>query len=234
MLFDKPKNRPKLNDIDKLLIDYIENMDGEYIDVCNWEFGNVYEEDCSSINPQLMYSGDPTSQSGWIDNFSFDSQLLGSTGPFELIKNEPIDIIIAYVVGRGDDHLSSITEARKNVQNAIDFYETNFTYTVEVGVEDKKADLPEKYVLHQNYPNPFNPTTTIRYEIPGQARNDNMLVQLKIYDVLGREVSTLVNKEQTAGIYQVQYDASNLGSGVYFYQIRAGSFVESKKMILLK
>ncbi len=210
------------------------NAHGELIDPCNWWDGRIYEEDCATIDSRFMYSGDPVAQTGWINRNGYEQRQLASTGPFNLVKNKPVDIIVAYVIGRGVDSLNSITEARKNVQNAIDFYETNFTYTVEVGVEDNKVDLPEKYVLYQNYPNPFNPTTTISYEIPDQARNDNMLVQLKIYDVLGREVSTPVNKEQTAGIYQVQYDASNLGSGVYFYQIRAGSFVESKKMILLK
>ncbi|MEN8191409.1 MAG: T9SS type A sorting domain-containing protein [Bacteroidota bacterium] len=85
------------------------------------------------------------------------------------------------------------------------------------------------YKLSNNYPNPFNPSTTINYSIAEQG-----MVELKVYDVLGRVVSILVNQEQTSGNYEVKLDGNNLKSGVYFYQIRSGSFVESKKMVLLK
>ena len=109
----------------------------------------------------------------------------------------------------------------------------DFNYTL-TDVEKSDESLPTQFGLKQNYPNPFNPSTTIKYDIPDQVGNDNVSVQLKVYDVLGREITTLVNKEQSAGSYTVQFEASNLGNGVYFYQIIAGSFVDSKKMILLK
>ncbi len=89
--------------------------------------------------------------------------------------------------------------------------------------------LPSEFSLYQNYPNPFNPSTTINYEIPKQS-----FVKLKIYDILGREVKTLVNEEKSAGNYKVTFDASGLASGIYFYRMQAGSFVETKKLILLK
>ena len=85
------------------------------------------------------------------------------------------------------------------------------------------------FSLHQNYPNPFNPSTTIKYSIPKLS-----LVTIKFYDVLGSEVATLVNEEKSVGIYEMNWNASNLPSGVYFYQLKAGSFIETKKMILLK
>ena len=109
----------------------------------------------------------------------------------------------------------------------------DFNYTL-TDVEKINGSLPTQFGLKQNYPNPFNPSTTINYTIPDQVGNDNVIVQLKVYDVLGREITTLVNNEQSAGSYKVQFDANNLGNGVYFYQIIAGSFVDSKKMILLK
>jgi hypothetical protein len=93
---------------------------------------------------------------------------------------------------------------------------------------------PKEFVLYQNYPNPFNPNTVIRFEIPGQARNDNVLVTLKIYDILGNEVATLVNEEKQAGVYEVEFDASSLASGMYLYKLQAGGFVQTKKMILLR
>jgi hypothetical protein len=106
-----------------------------------------------------------------------------------------------------------------------------FEYSDIVGV----VVIPEKFALYQNYPNPFNPTTKIRYQIPllgGDERGG--LVTLKVYDVLGNEVATLVNEEKPAGTYEITWYAANLPSGVYFYTINAGSFVETKKMILLR
>jgi hypothetical protein len=88
---------------------------------------------------------------------------------------------------------------------------------------------PENFALAQNYPNPFNPATTINYQIPAKSN-----VTLKIFNILGKEISTLVNEEKPAGLYQVNFDASNLPSGVYFYRLQAGNFAETKKMLLLK
>ncbi len=91
--------------------------------------------------------------------------------------------------------------------------------------------IPDNYLLSQNYPNPFNPNTIINYAIPtGNAS----FVQLKIYDVLGREIRTLVNEIKSPGSYEVNFDASDLSTGIYFYTISAGNFVQTKKMILMK
>jgi hypothetical protein len=89
--------------------------------------------------------------------------------------------------------------------------------------------IPLYFSLDQNYPNPFNPSTKIKYSIPQSS-----YVQLKIYDFLGQEVVTMVNAEQPAGDYEVDFDAAGLTSGTYFYQLKAGSFIEAKKMILIR
>ena len=94
--------------------------------------------------------------------------------------------------------------------------------------------LPTEFALHHNYPNPFNPVTTLRYDLPEQAN-----VNIIIYDLLGREVRTLVNTTQDAGFKSVIWDATNdygkpVSAGVYLYQIQAGEFVQTKKMVLLK
>ena len=94
--------------------------------------------------------------------------------------------------------------------------------------------LPSEYVLNQNYPNPFNPSTTIKYSIPNVGTGHVPTVRLIVYDVLGREVATLVNQQQKAGYYEVNWNASTNSSGIYFYKLNAGSFVETKKMILLR
>jgi hypothetical protein len=85
------------------------------------------------------------------------------------------------------------------------------------------------YSLSNNYPNPFNPSTKISWQLPVRGQ-----VSLKVYDVLGNEVATLVNEEKPAGIYEVAFNASDLSSGVYFYQLKTGNFISTKKMILLK
>jgi photosystem II stability/assembly factor-like uncharacterized protein len=88
---------------------------------------------------------------------------------------------------------------------------------------------PKSFVLRQNYPNPFNPSTVIQYQIP-----INGMVTLKVFDILGREIKTLVNEYKNQGTYTVLFDASKLSSGIYFYQIRSGNFISTKKMILMK
>ncbi len=97
------------------------------------------------------------------------------------------------------------------------------------GINEFNNSIVKTYNLEQNYPNPFNPATTINYQIPKSS-----LVTLKVYDILGREVATLVNKEEMSGKYSVSFDASKFSSGVYFYKIQAGNFISLKKMILLK
>jgi Secretion system C-terminal sorting domain len=94
----------------------------------------------------------------------------------------------------------------------------------------------QSFHLEQNYPNPFNPTTTIKYQIPNviAGKEKNHLVTLNIYDVLGNKVTTLINEDKPPGIYEVEFDASGFSSGVYFYLLRAGSLVATKKMILMK
>jgi len=117
-------------------------------------------------------------------------------------------------------------------------------YDITVDVEDVKTETPTEFALHQNYPNPFNPSTKIIFVIPKSS-----FVSLKVYNVLGKEAATLVNEERSAGSYEVEFDASNLPSGVYFYRLQAvpngrqagfpsassgQGFVETKKMILLR
>ncbi len=94
---------------------------------------------------------------------------------------------------------------------------------------DRTPTLADHFSLVQNYPNPFNPSTTIRYTLPGAE-----VVTVKIFNLLGQEVETLVNQQQPAGEYTIRYDASHLSSGIYFYQLRAGNFTEVRKMLLLK
>lgn len=101
-------------------------------------------------------------------------------------------------------------------------------YTL-VTIDNETTDPPNKYYLFQNYPNPFNPTTTIAYAIPERG-----IVSLKVYDVLGREIETLVNDYKRSGQYEVNFDATHQSSGVYFYTLQAGNYRDIKKMLLLR
>ena len=113
------------------------------------------------------------------------------------------------------------------------FWKTVVTY-VNPTLINENPNLPDRFYLYQNSPNPFNPSTIIKYTIPNVIAKQSQFVTLKVYDVLGNEVATVVSEEKSAGTYEVEFNADNLPSGVYFYKLKAGNFIETKKMILLK
>ena len=121
-------------------------------------------------------------------------------------------------------------------------YDGNFTFYKNLfsptSVEEKNTTtFPHDFYLSQNYPNPFNPSTTISFAIPSSSfdfAQDDIHVSLKVYDILGREVATLVNENNPSGVYNVQCIMNNASSGIYFYTLKAGSFSETKKMLLLR
>ncbi len=96
-------------------------------------------------------------------------------------------------------------------------------------VPGSKVDIPAAFSLSQNFPNPFNPATTIRYELPLASE-----VRLGVYDLLGREVTVLVNERKAAGVHEISFDASGLSSGVYFCRLRAGDYVAAKRILLIR
>jgi hypothetical protein len=112
----------------------------------------------------------------------------------------------------------------------------DFLFGVQTSSVSNNFNLPKCFSLEQNYPNPFNPGTLINYSIPNveMLHATSLRVMLKIYDVLGREVATLVNEERAAGNYEVKFDGGGLPSGIYFYRLTAGNYVQTRKMILMK
>jgi hypothetical protein len=149
---------------------------------------------------------------------------------------------IGFVEGNGN---SSSTKKYSYIDNNL-FGGSKFMYRLKQIDNDGKFEysdivevevVPDKYELSQNYPNPFNPSTTIKYSIPnvGDANfTSTTNVQLKVYDILGREIAVLVNERQKQGYYEVKWAASNWPSGIYFYQLKAGNYNQTKKMLLLK
>lgn len=130
--------------------------------------------------------------------------------------------------GKGYSYTDSKVKLGSTYQYKIQSVDVTGT-TEDLTTLSVTVDAPKSYAMYQNYPNPFNPTTVIMYQLP-----TNSFVTLKVYDIIGREVSTLVNEQKSMGQYEVTFDGSNLASGVYFYRLQAGSFVQTKKLVLLK
>ena len=120
-------------------------------------------------------------------------------------------------------------EGQELISAAEDIIEQINNSLPKQGIDDASKEIPVRFTMEQNYPNPFNPNTTIKYQIPKLSS-----VTLKVYDVLGNEIATLINEEKQAGTYKLTWNAENLPSGVYIYRIQAGVFIQTKKMILMR
>lgn len=205
---------------------------------------------------KFCYSGDPESESGWCEA---ESSISGSiqncggpnvfTGPF-VAANTPGDrrlvlssgsdnltinpgdtqkVMIAQLIAKGSNRKNSVTR----LKILADTVKAVCSRGMLIGLEQISSNVPNEFFLFQNYPNPFNPNTNIKYQIA-----KNSFVKLTIYDVIGREVQTLVNEKQNAGTYRIDWSAAgggnNFASGVYFYKLEAGGFEQTRKMVLIK
>ena len=128
-----------------------------------------------------------------------------------------------YYGDTAEDHLKHLYAMHLMIETALGLLDSTST-----GLNEDES-IPQNFFLYQNYPNPFNPTTKIRYSIPSNVKGQMSNVSLKVYDVLGREVATLVNEEKQAGVYEVEFNASKLSSGIYFYKLQSGNFNQTKK-----
>ena len=192
-------------------------------------FDSVFVGDSSSVIVDIKNnSKDSLTITGFYYADSVFSVTVDSL-PFIIPPFESVPVTISFKplkYGYYSDvlHIRSDTDTSRIAQLLV---MTGKADSIPSGVNDYKKVL--SFRLNQNYPNPFNPVTTIEFEIPSRE-----LVSLKVFDVRGREVVTLVSEERTAGLYKVKLDASNLSTGIYFYRLQAGSFFEVKKLLLLK
>ena len=127
------------------------------------------------------------------------------------------------------ESLNGICFPSANIGYAVGDSGTILKYTGTTGVSDHPTSLPLDFGLSQNYPNPFNPATTISFSLPSKS-----FVSLKIFDLLGREVASIVSEEMSAGTFSRQWNAAKMSSGIYFYRLQAGLFTETKRLLLLK
>lgn len=200
--------------------------------------GNVIIDPTTNMPTKFPYSGDPGIGSGWIYPHKWtngSAGILMFSGPFNFAPNDTQWVMIALVPAKGNDRFESIKIMKEKAAilgslpyDSLAFGTTPYRINY-IDSTNSKYVIPTNYSLSQNYPNPFNPVTTIEYNIPYDGA-----VVLKLYDVLGREVRTLVDGERPAGNYKVSLDASSLSSGVYFYRLTAGTYTSIKKMVVLK
>ncbi len=178
----------------------------------------------------------------WIFSIRFYDQNTGYvTGGNIILKTTNAGVFWLNQFQPAYKHLYSIYPASANTVYTVGANGTILKTTtggVPIGIKPISSSIPKKYILYQNYPNPFNPTTKIKFSIPflplSKGEAEGVRVRLRIYDLLGREVTTLIDENLQPGTYEVEWNVNRFASGVYFYQLRAGDFVQTKKLVLLK
>ncbi len=188
-----------------------------------------------NLKPNASYSLYGWWQSG--DVYSYDTKIIADNGheKYAFQKNQRLNggqwNYLGEVFTNNSAQMSIKVKASQTGPAIADAFRLIYNNQV-LSVENE--NLQTGFKLYQNYPNPFNPVTTIKYEIPGDVKRETQNVKLIVYDILGREVKTLVNRHQAPGEYEVTFNGQNLSSGVYFYRLQAGDYVKTKSMILLK
>ncbi len=193
--------------------------------------GSTYFDPVQGFPTCYSVPGDPVGETGWYEGSGWpsgpsagDRRYLMDSGPFNMAPGDTQEVVIAIFMAKGTDNIQSVAELQAKASYVQYFYYQNFLVSV-----DDKISAPDNFELSQNYPNPFNPATKIKYNIAKPA-----YVTLKVFDILGKEVASLVNEEKQSGNYSIDFNSKNFPSGVYIYQLKAGSFTATKKMILLK
>jgi hypothetical protein len=211
ILFDAQNNRV-------LFCQFVPNAPIKEIDLDDFSVSTILSTSFANFDGLAIDDDGYIYVSSWGTNavyqynnaFSLPAELVssGHSGPADIFYNQ----------------LDNILAVPNYYSNVVDF-----VLITPAGIHKVPDQLPRAVSLLQNYPNPFNPTTTIKYQI-----SEISFIILKVYDVLGNEIATLINEEKPVGNYTVKFNATNLPCGIYFYKIQAEDFVETKKMMLMK
>lgn len=214
--------------------DYLHYMEGFDIS------GNPIICPLNNKQTKFVFSGDPESNTGWIQNNMTDMRFLISVGPLNINPGDTQIIVIAQSIAKGTNNLNSVTKLKQYVQTVRSNYNNCFS-SVPIGIQKNTNNVPDRFTLYQNYPNPFNPKTKIKFTIPLTSPvGGKQLVKLTLYDVLGKEVGVLLNKQLVPGSYEIEFDGSNIASGIYFYKLTVINekseilFSHTRKMVLIK
>jgi len=203
--------------------------------------GNCYKK------VKFVYPGNPESNTGWTEfkgslrncgrdscgtpitvNAPFDRRFILGSGAYNLTvhPNDTVTFLISQLTSRGSSNVNSVTVLKAYAQIAWYVYNSNFS---SVGTKQLTKIIPDKFELKQNYPNPFNPITKIKFNLPKSG-----LVLLNVHDVIGRKLVTLVNEYLPPGSYEIEWNASDYPSGVYFCEFSVLDFHQTKRMVLIK
>lgn len=195
---------------DDKIIDSLSSVQGSQI-FCQYQY--TYSRECSGEGSITLFNNYITQTKEFVhdgllyENFTYAKNF----GIVESCSGEP-------------PPCTGFSNLKGCVINGIVYGDTTLTI-----IKQTSSIIPEKFSLNQNYPNPFNPNTVLNYSLPGTQYSI-----LKVFDALGKEITTLVNEMQNAGSYSVEFDGSNLSSGIYFYKLESEKFSETKRMVLLK
>jgi hypothetical protein len=182
-----------------------------------------------------FYPGNACNRLGWIDSFTREIRYIQSSGPFTMNSRDTQIVVLSFNVTRdGGNNFQNVCALQSMSDSALKYYYNDFQTCIPIGIQPISSEVPNRFILYQNYPNPFNPSTKIRFSIPSEGQKQAFEVRLRIYDILGHEVTKLVNEKLKPGTYEIDWNAENYPSGVYFFTISSGNFFDSKKMILLR
>jgi hypothetical protein len=219
---------PCLNDPDEYIAGY-NFMRGK--DGCGRNFINPL----NGLPTSFLHHGDACNRTGWFDSTlnGHETRYLQSAGPFSMNSGDTQIVVMNFMITRdGGNNYQNVCALQSLSDSALYHYYNDFRLCIPIGIQPISTEIPQTFALFQNYPNPFNPTTKIKFDIPLRNGRDRSL--LKIYDVLGREIETLINEELNPGTYEIEWNAANYPSGVYFYSLTAGNFTQTKKMVIIK
>ena len=183
--------------------------------------------DLLSQRTQYMYSGDPESGSGWLATYS--RHQLSSMGPFTMAPGDTQEVVMGILVSKGTSNFNSVTKLKNETGALHSIYSDSLYKLFAPPGLFTSPEIPELYRLSQNYPNPFNPETEIQFDLPRDEQ-----ITLAVYNTLGQRVAVLASGFHLAGRYTVRWEPGSAASGVYFYQLDAGRYVKTRRMILLK
>ncbi len=205
---------------------YMRGKDGCGNTLTNWVTGQP---------TTFRYSGNACLRTGWYDSLSSDKRNITNMGPFTMQSGDTQIVVFNYMITRdGGNNLQNVCALQSISDSALKYYYNDFRTCVPIGIEPIGTEIPQRFELFQNYPNPFNPMTKIRFQIPAFVETTQRVVSLRIYDVLGKQIVELVNQNLKPGIYEIDWNAENIPSGVYFYSLITNEFTQTKKMVVLK
>ncbi len=202
-------------------------------------FGESMIDPSSNNTSTFGLSGDPVGKTGWYEGSPFrtyrkgDRRHMMSSGPFTMAPGDTQEVVYAIYMARGTDNLNSLTKLKEKAPELVDYY---FNEIPKLNSQNQNL-FPNEFSISNNYPNPFNASTTIEFNLPviegiGKA---SLRTVVKVYDILGREVKTLLNRELLPGPHKIGFNGNGLASGVYLLRFEAeGRFQTVKKLMLLK